>query len=107
MIADTKDGLLVERNRSWSIDDKRLNFQFGAEAAWEIESGKLGRMCKNPVYAGITPEFWGSCDAVADKTAWKVWGIPNCGKGEPMQVMRVGHGASAARFQGVKVGAAK
>ena len=107
LIADTQEGILVDMNKSWSIDDKRLNFQFGAEIAWEIKDGKLGKIYKNPVYTGITPEFWNSCDAVCNRNYWRVWGVPNCGKGEPMQIMRVAHGASPTRFRNVKVGVSK
>ena len=105
LIADTADGLYLCTNRSWSIDDRRLNFQFGTEIGWEIKNGKLGAMLKNCTYTGITPAFWGSCDAVCDD--WVVWGTPNCGKGEPMQVMRTGHGAASARFRDVQVGVGK
>ena len=107
LIADTKDGFLLDMNKSWSIDDKRLNFQFGVEAAWEIKDGKKGRMYKNAVYTGITPEFWNSCDAVCNRNHWHVWGLPNCGKGEPMQTMHVAHGAAPARFRNVKVGVSR
>ncbi|MDP3025882.1 MAG: TldD/PmbA family protein [candidate division Zixibacteria bacterium] len=107
LIADTKDGFLLDMNKSWSIDDKRLNFQFGVEAAWEIKDGKKGRMHKNAVYTGITPEFWNSCDAVCNRNHWHVWGLPNCGKGEPMQTMHVAHGAAPARFRNVKVGVSR
>ena len=107
LIADTKDGFLLDMNKSWSIDDKRLNFQFGVEAAWEIKDGKKGRMYKNTVYTGITPEFWNSCDAVCNRNHWHVWGLPNCGKGEPMQTMHVAHGAAPARFRNVKVGVSR
>jgi TldD protein len=103
IIAGTKKGIFVETNRSWSIDDLRLNFQFGCEVAWEIENGRLGRLLKNPVYTGSTPEFWRGCDAVADAASWHVWGLPNCGKGDPMQTMRVAHGAPAARFRNVEM----
>jgi len=107
LIADTKEGLLLDMNKSWSIDDKRLNFQFGVEAAWEIKEGKKGKMYKNAVYTGITPEFWKSCDAVCNRNHWHIWGLPNCGKGEPMQTMHVAHGVSPARFRNVKVGVSK
>lgn len=103
IIADTKYGIFVETNKSWSIDDLRLNFQFGCEVAWEIENGRLGRMLRNPLYTGNTPDFWRSCDAIADRKSWQVWGLPNCGKGDPMQTMRVAHGAPAARFKGVEM----
>lgn len=104
IIADTKRGIFVETNKSWSIDDLRLNFQFGCEVAYEIENGRLGRMLRNPLYTGNTPDFWRSCDAIADRNSWQIWGLPNCGKGDPMQTMRVAHGAPAARFRGVEMG---
>lgn len=107
LIADTEDGLFLDINKSWSIDDKRLNFQFGTEIAWEIKNGKLGKVYKNPLYTGITPEFWNSCDAVCNRNHWRVWGVPNCGKGEPMQIMHVAHGTSPARFRNIKVGVSK
>ena len=100
------DAVYLETNRSWSIDDKRYNFQFGCEIGWEIRGGKRGRMLKNPSYSGITTEFWNSCAAVADQRYWVLWGTPNCGKGQPEQVMGTGHGASPARFRRVKVGSA-
>jgi TldD protein len=104
MIATTKDGILIKDNRSWSIDDKRLNFQFGAEIGWEIKDGKIVGIVKNPTYTGITPQFWRSCDAIANEKSYDMWGTPNCGKGQPMQVTRVGHGVSYARFNKVNVG---
>src|SRR5579859_6412297 len=104
LIADTDDGIFMSINKSWSIDDRRLNFQFGVELAYEIKHGKLGRMLKNATYTGITPQFWGSCDAICNRDEWVVWGTPNCGKGEPMQTMRTGHGAAPARFRNVQVG---
>ncbi len=107
MIADTEEGLFLTTNRSWSIDDKRINFQFGTEIGWEIKNGKLGEMVKNPTYTGITPTFWNSCDAIADRNHWQMWGTPNCGKGEPGQVAHVGHGAAPARFRNVQVGVMK
>ncbi len=99
-----KDGIYMESNRSWSIDDHRLNFQFGCEIAWEIKNGKRGKLLKNPTYAGMTPQFWNSCDAIADKHSWVAWGTPNCGKGEPMQTGRTAQCASPARFRNVQVG---
>ena len=107
LLADTEGGLYLATNRSWSIDDRRLNFQFGTEVAWDISGGKLGRMYKNPTYTGITPEFWGSCDAVCSRDFWKMWGTPNCGKGQPGQTAHVGHGTSPARFRNVQVGVVK
>lgn len=107
LIADTKKGIFFDINKSWSIDDRRLNFQFGCECAWEIKNGKLGQMFKNPTYTGITPEFWNSCDAICNRNHWHIWGVPNCGKGEPMQTMHVAHGVAPARFNNVKVGVSK
>jgi TldD protein len=104
LIGDTKDGMFMSTNTSWSIDDKRVNFQFGCEIAWRIRNGKLTEMYRNPNYTGITTEFWGSCDAVGGREDWTVWGTPNCGKGQPGQVARVGHGTAPARFVGVRVG---
>ncbi len=104
LITDTERGVYMETNRSWSIDDKRLNFQFGTEYAREIRNGKLGDLLKNATYTGMTPQFWGSCDAVCGGSEWQVWGIPNCGKGQPEQVGHVGHGAAPARFRNIQVG---
>ena len=104
IIADTKDGVYMATNRSWSIDDKRLNFQFGTEIAWEVKNGELGRMLKNPTYTGIGPVFWGSLDRLAGGDEWIHWGTPNCGKGQPMQVAHTGHSAAPGRFKNVRVG---
>jgi len=105
--ADTDDGLYLASNRSWSIDDRRLNFQFATEVAYEIKGGKRGRLLKNPTYTGITYEFWRSCDAIADERDYVMLGTPNCGKGEPGQVGHVGHAVSGARFRDVEVGVGK
>ena len=99
LIADTDHGYLLDTNKSWSIDDKRLNFQFATESAVEIRNGKRGRLFRNPIYSGITPAFWASCDAICGSTEWQLWGVTNCGKGEPMQVAQVSHGCSPARFR--------
>jgi len=107
LIADTDNGIFMETNRSWSIDDKRYNFQFGTEIGWEIKNGKIGRMLRNPTYTGITPTFWNSCDAVCNKDHWVMWGTPNCGKGQPGQIAHTGHGAAPARFRNVRVGVFK
>jgi TldD protein len=104
LIADTDQGIFMELNKSWSIDDKRLNFQFGTEIAYEIKNGKMGRMLKNATYTGITPQFWASCDAICNENHWWVWGVPNCGKGQPSQAAHVAHGTAPARFRNVQVG---
>ena len=105
-VFDVDHGVYMETNRSWSIDDKRYNFQFGCEIGWEIRHGKRGRMLKNPSYSGISTEFWNACAAIAGREHWTLWGVPNCGKGQPEQVMGTGHGASPARFRKIKVGSA-
>jgi TldD protein len=98
--------IYMETNRSWSIDDKRYNFQFGCEIGWEIRNGKRVRMLKNPSYSGITTEFWNACEAISGREHWTLWGVPNCGKGQPEQVMGTGHGASPARFRKIRIGSA-
>jgi TldD protein len=102
MIAATRDGVYMEHNRSWSIDDKRLNFQFGCEIGYEIKNGALGRMLRNPTYTGIGPVFWRSMDMLSNEIT--AWGTPNCGKGQPGQTGHTGHPAAAARFSNVRVG---
>ena len=106
LLSDTGEGVFLTTNRSWSIDDKRVNFAFGCEVAYEIRGGRLGRRYRNPTYGGQTTEFWGSCDAIAGPEAWQVYGTPNCGKGQPPQTARVAHGAAPARFRDVQVGSA-
>jgi TldD protein len=106
IVKETKNGIMITTNRSWSIDDRRINFQFGTEIGWRIKNGSKEGMIKNPTYMGVTPKFWGSCDAVS-KDDWKMWGTPNCGKGVPGQVMYVGHGCGTARFRKVRVGLLK
>ena len=104
LISDTESGIFMETNRSWSIDDRRYNFQFGTEMGYEIKKGKIGKLLKNCTYTGITPEFWNSCDAVCNSDHWVMWGTPNCGKGQPGQIGHTGHGASPARFRNTRVG---
>jgi TldD protein len=105
LVADTKDGVYFECDKSWSIDDLRLDFQFSCELAWEIKNGKKTRLLRDSLYTGVTPRFWGGCDAIAGPSEWKLWGVNNCGKGDPMQLMHVAHGAAPARFRKVTVGA--
>ncbi len=104
LIAHTDEGIYMMTNRSWSIDDRRYNFQFGTEMGYEIKNGKLGRMLRNCTYTGITPEFWNSCDAICNQNHWTMWGTPNCGKGQPSQIAHTGHGAAPARFRNIRVG---
>ena len=104
-VFDADHGIYMETNRSWSIDDKRYNFQFGCEIGWEIRNGKRVRMLKNPSYSGIShgvlERLRGHRRAAS---TGRLWGVPNCGKGQPEQVMGTGHGASPARFRKIKVG---
>ena len=102
IIAATDDGVLMDVNRSWSIDDKRLNFQFGCEIGWEVKKGRRGRMLRNPTYTGIGPLFWRSMDMLSSEIV--PWGTPNCGKGQPGQIGHTGHPAAPARFRNVRVG---
>jgi TldD protein len=104
LIADTRDGILFGNNRSWSIDDLRLNFQFGCEIAWEIKNGRRTRVLRNPLYTGSTPRLWAACNAVCGPSEFRMWGLTSCGKGDPMQLMAVGHGCAPARFTGITVG---
>lgn len=107
LLADCEDGAIyADTVKMWSIDQRRLNFQFTCEIAWEIQGGKLGRILRNPTYQGRTPEFWGSCDAVCNEDHWELWGVANCGKGNPMQVAEMSHGAAPARFRNVNFVAA-
>lgn len=102
LIADTEDGVLCDTAKMWSIDQRRLNFQFTTEIGFEIKDGKLGRMLRDPTYQDTTPRFWGACDAICDGSHWKLWGVPNCGKGNPVQLAEMSHGTSPARFRDVE-----
>jgi TldD protein len=104
LLADVDEGVYLETNKSWSIDDKRLNFQFGTQIAWEIKDGRLGRMLRDATYTGITPVFWGSLDALSGPETWRMHGLTNCGKGQPGQHAHVAHGAPGARFRNVQIG---
>ncbi|MET0838878.1 MAG: TldD/PmbA family protein [Marmoricola sp.] len=102
IVAATDDGIYMETNRSWSIDDRRLNFQFGTEVGYEVKNGRLGRLLRNPTYTGIGPQFWSSMDMLSNDVV--AWGTPNCGKGQPGQTGHTGHPAAPARFRNVRVG---
>ncbi|NOR45613.1 MAG: TldD/PmbA family protein [Candidatus Delongbacteria bacterium] len=107
LIADTEDGIYIEGRGSFSIDQHRVNFQFGGDMFWEIKNGKKVRPLKNVLYKSSNPEFWNSCDAICDDRYWKDFGVVNCGKGQPMQASRMTHGASTARFKNIRVGGSK
>lgn len=107
LIADTEDGIYIEGRGSFSIDQHRVNFQFGGDMFWEIKNGKKVRPLKDVLYKSSNPEFWNSCDAICDERYWKDFGVNNCGKGQPMQASRMTHGASTARFKNIRVGGSK
>lgn len=103
LLADTEDGaVLADTVKTWSIDSERLEFQFTCEIGYEVAGGRLGRILRSPTYQGSTPAFWASCDAICGPAEWQVFGVPNCGKGNPLQVAEMSHGASPARFRRVR-----
>ena len=105
LIGGVDDGIYFGTNRSWSIDDKRLNFQFGTEIAYEIKGGKLGAHAEERhLHRHHATSSGTRATPSAARDSWRLWGTPNCGKGEPMQVAHVGHGAAPARFRNVRVG---
>lgn len=103
LIGGIEHGILMRTNRSWSIDDARNKFQFGCEWGQLIEHGKLKGVVKNPNYRGISAQFWRNLSAVGDSSTFQVLGTPNCGKGEPNQVIRVGHASPACVFRQIDV----
>ncbi|MDY6915372.1 MAG: TldD/PmbA family protein [Candidatus Cloacimonadota bacterium] len=104
LIADTKDGIYIEGMGSFSIDQHRVNFQFGGDMFWEIKKGKKVRPLKKVLYKSNNPEFWNSVDAICDKRFFKTFGVTNCGKGQPGQRGRMTHGGATARFRNIRVG---
>jgi len=103
LIADVKRGIYIEGHGSFSIDQRRYNFQFGGDAFWLIENGRRTHMLRDVIYTGITPEFWAGCDAVAGAAHRQRYGFINCGKGQPGQSGWMTHAASPARFRDVRV----
>lgn len=103
LIADTKEGILIDGMGSFSIDQKRQNFQFGGDCFWEIRNGKKGAILSDVTYQAITTEFWGSMDAICDRRFWMPFGVGNCGKGDPGQTARMTHGSAPARFRKIRV----
>ena len=103
LIADIKRGIFIEGHDSYSIDQRRYNFQFGGDAFWLIENGRRTHMLRDVIYHGMTPEFWGSCDGVADKIHRQRFGFITCGKGQPGQAGWMTHAASHARFRNISV----
>jgi len=107
LISDTDDGIYIEGQGSFSIDQHRVNFQFGGDMSWEIKNGKKVRPLKKIIYKSNNPEFWNSTDAICDKRFWKPFGVINCGKGQPSQSGRMTHGAALTRFRNIRVGGSK
>lgn len=107
IIASTEDGIVVDNPVSWSIGSNREHFHFGCEIAWEVKNGEKTRILRNPTYQGHTLEFYGSLSAVGDKSTWRVEQVDNCGKGEPNQVMQIGHGVPVVKFDDVITGERK
>lgn len=104
LIASSEDGtIFADTVKTWSIDQERRNFQFTCEVAWEIRGGRRSRLLRLPTYQGNSVDFWNSCDAVTGPQEWKLHGVVNCGKGNPMQIAEMSHGASPARFRGVQM----
>ena len=104
LLSEIDDGIYMEGVKSWSIDDERKYFQFGCEIGRLIKGGKLGAPLKNPTYSGCTTDFWNKCSGIADRASYRVWGTPNCGKGQPGQNARTAQGASPARFDNIEIG---
>jgi len=103
IIASVEDGVYMESNRSWSIDDYRNKFQFGCEYGKLIENGKLTKTIRNPNYRAISTPFWNSLKMVGNKDTFEYFGTPHCGKGEPNQAIRVGHASPVCFFENIDV----
>jgi len=104
IISQTAQGILLDGDRSWSIGSNREQFHFGTEIGWLVEDGKLTKPVKNSTYKGDTLKFWNSLSAVGDSSTWQVKYVDNCGKGQPNQVMQLGHGVPVCRFDNVRIG---
>ena len=103
VIGGVENGVYLETNNSWSIDDSRNKFQFSCEFGRVIEDGELGQVVRNPSYRGISATFWRSLSAVGDQSTSLAMGTPNCGKGEPNQVISTGHASPVCRFSDIDV----
>ena len=104
IIAATENGLLLESPKSWSIGSNRENFHFATQIGWKIIDGKIDHVVRNPTYGQGSLPFWNSLDKVGDASTWQLQQVFNCGKGQPNQVMRLGHGIPVCRFKNVQVG---
>ena len=104
IVAGTEKGIILDGERSWSIGSNREQFHFATEIGWLVEDGKVTHVVKNPTYKGFTLKFWNSLSAVGDKSTWELKYVDNCGKGQPNQVMQLGHGVPVCRFDNVRIG---
>jgi TldD protein len=103
LFADVKNGIYVVGNGSWSIDQQRYNFQFGGQLFYEISNGRRGEMLRGVAYQGRTPDFWNALDGLGDRSTYFLGGSFSCGKGQPVQMAPVSHGAVPARFRQINV----
>jgi TldD protein len=104
IVKNTEKGIVLDGERSWSIGSNREQFHFGTEIAWLVEDGEMKQVVKNPTYKGDTVEFWNSLSAVGDESTWEVGYVENCGKGQPNQIMQLGHAVPVCRFDNVRIG---
>ena len=104
IIRNTERGILMDGDKSWSIGSNREQFHFSTEIGWLVDEGQITKVVKNSTYKGDTIKFWNSLSAVGDESTWEVAFIPNCGKGQPNQVMQLGHGVPVCRFDDVRIG---
>ncbi len=103
LIADTKDGIYIQGAGTFSIDQQRVNFQFGGDMFWRIRDGRIVEPLKNVIYQCNTPVFWNACDAICGPEDWRAVGLVNCGKGQPSQSGRMSHYSATSRFRGIDV----
>jgi TldD protein len=104
IISQTEKGIVMDGDRSWSIGSNREQFHFGTQIGWLVDDGKITKVVKNSTYKGDTLKFWNALSAVGDERTWEVKYVDNCGKGQPNQVMQLGHGIPVCRFDNVRIG---
>ncbi len=104
IVRNTERGIVMDGDKSWSIGSNREQFHFATEVAWLVEDGRMTKMVKNPTYKGDTVKFWNSLSAVGDRSTWEVCYVDNCGKGQPNQIMQLGHGIPVCRFDNTRIG---
>lgn len=104
IVRNTERGIILDGDRSWSIGSNREQFHFGTEIGWMVDDGKITKVVKNPTHKGDTLKFWNSLSAVGDPSTWELVYVNNCGKGQPNQIMQLGHGIPVCRFDNVRIG---